>query len=670
MVGEASAVVDDDRSGSDATQYIRATTPAGDGVLIIKKLKGEEMISGLFTFTATLVSEDLDLDLSTMVGKNMTVTIDLSDGSQRYIHGLVRRFRLVKIGDDDQALYEAEMVPWLWQLKLARDCRIFQAKTVPEIIKAVFTDLGFADVKDALTRTYTARDYCVWYKESAFDFVSRLMEDEGIFYYFEHAVDKHTLVLCDDADGYQDCLAVAAVEYREPEGTKMEEDVISHCLLERQVVPGGYTLDDYNFQTPATSLVAAQAGTFGTMKLYDFPGGFITKDAGDALAKLRLDAVETDVLVMTGTSRCRGFLPGHKFTMSDHDRADMNTGYVLYAVRVEADLDGYENSFTALPATVTYRPPLRTPRPRAVGAETATVVGKSGEEIWTDEFGRIKVQFHWDRLGQNDENSSCWVRVAQGWAGKSWGFVFLPRIGMEVIVNFLDGDPDRPIVTGAVYNGTQTVPYGLPDQATKSTIKSNTSKGGNGSNEIRFEDKKDAEEIYVHAQKDVNVVIENARTTTINKADETLTIAKGNRTETISEGNDSLTIAKGNRTVAIDTGNDTLTVKGTRDATITGDETHTNKADFTQEVTGNFTLKVSGNLEINVSGSVTINSGTSLLAKAGTTLTNQSGTDLTNKAGTNLTNQAGVQMTNKASASQTVDGGGMLTLKGGMVTIN
>jgi type VI secretion system secreted protein VgrG len=338
--------------------------------------------------------------------------------------------------------------------------------------------------------------------------------------------------------------------------------------------------------------------------------------------------------------------------------------------------ESYSNAFEAFATTVTYRPPRKTPRPVISGSQTAIVVGKSGEEIWTDKYGRIKVQFHWDQVGKNDENSSCWIRVDQGWAGKSWGGIFLPRIGQEVIVSFLEGDPDRPLVIGAVYNAEQTVPYALPTDQTKSTIKTNTSKGGAGFNEIRFEDKKDSEEIFVHAQKDMNIKIEHDRTK--NVLHDEVNIIKNSRTSTIQEADESLTVSKGNRTVKVDTGNETHEVKGTRTVTVTGDVTYTDKANFKRTVTGNYTLKVSGNLTIDVTGSVTIKSGTALSAEAGTSLTNKAGTSLTNQAGTSLANKAGLSldneagttMNNKASAMQTVDGGGMLTLKGGMVKIN
>ena len=311
------------------------------------------------------------------------------------------------------------------------------------------------------------------------------------------------------------------------------------------------------------------------------------------------------------------------------------------------------------------------------------MVGKSGEEIWTDKYGRIKVKFHWDLAAGKDENSSCWIRVSQRWAGKNWGMMFIPRIGQEVVVSFLEGDPDRPLVTGSVYNATQTVPYTLPSDQTKSTMKSNSSKGGAGFNELRFEDKKDSEEVFLHAQKDYNITVLNNQTSTVKK----------NRKTTVEEENDDLIVSKGNRTIKVETGNETHEVKGTRSVKVTGDETHTDEANFDQTVKGNFTLKVTGNITIEATGSVKIKSGTAFDTEAGTAMTQKSGTDFKNEAGTNMTNKASMNMTNeagmnmsnegkiqlsnkgamiesKASGMQTVDGGGMLALKGGLIKLN
>ncbi len=667
--------------------YISISTPLGANKLLLRSFAGEERISELFHFSLRMQSETLDLDFTQIVGKSATISVLLTDGSTRYINGIVSRF--VQAGADQRfATYHAEMVPWLWMCDLTANCQIFQNKSTPDIVKQVFSDLGFTDFKDSLTGTYDPREYCVQYNETAFAFVSRLMEDEGIYYYFEHADGKHTLVLADDSVSSTAVPGAATVAY----GTYTnweQQNLVTRCDLEQRVISGKFALDDFNFETPSTDLLSSVDSTVATdgakRRIYEYPGGFIATAKGESRAKLRIEACEQPAKILRGDSRCRAFLPGYKFTLEKHYRADANADYVLAAISHSANWDDYTNSFEAFPAAVPYRPARSTRKPFIPSTQTALVVGKSGEEIWTDQYGRIKVQFHWDQLGKNDENSSCWIRVAHGWAGKSWGQMFLPRIGQEVVVSFLEGDPDRPLITGSVYNAEQTVPYALPGEQTKSTVKSSSSKGGSGFNELRLEDKAGSEEVYFHAQKDHNLVIENDRTKQV-KHDETNTITN-NRTTTVSEGNESLTVSKGNRTVKVDTGNESHEVKGTRSVKVTGDETHDDEAKFTHTVKGDYALTINGKLTITVDGDITIKSakgitteaGTSISNKAGTSmtnktsggdLTNDSAMNLTNKAGMSMTNEAGISLTNKASASQTVDGGGMLTVKGGLVKIN
>ena len=663
--------------------YLSVATPLGADVLLLAGFHGEESMSSLFYFDLEMTSCDAALDFSQVVGKSATVSLGLGESTTRYVNGVVTRF--VQTGGDlDFATYHAELRPWLWWLTLRTDSRIFQAKTTPEIIKSVFSDLGFADFKDQMTGTYTAREYCVQYQETSFDFISRLMEEEGIFYFFEHVEGKHTLVLADDSGAIKDCPHGASARFRPDGGIRDNLDIVYRWSLEQQAVPKKYSADDFNFETPSTELLASKEGSAGRMEVYEYPGGYAAKSGGDGKAAIRLQELQHPGRSVRGDSYCRAFVPGCKFKLTEHFRADLNDTYVLRRVAHAATNENYSNTFEAYPLTVPFRPPRITPKARVTGAQTASVVGKSGEEIWTDKYGRVKVQFHWDQQGKKDENSSCWVRVAQGWAGQGWGSLFLPRIGQEVIVSFLEGDPDRPIITGCVYNAEKTVPYGLPGEQTKSTIKSNSSKGGGGFNEFRFEDKKDSEEIFVHAQKDMTIKVENDRKKDV-LHDEINTI-KNDRTTTIQEGNEKLVVSKGDRTVQVATGKETYEVKGERKLTVTGNETHANMADYSQKVTGNYELKVTGNLVIDVTGTISIKSaqsvtseagtkltskaGTDLLNKAGMNLTNDAGMELKNKAGMNLTNDAGVQLTNKASATQTVDGGGMLTLKGGLVKIN
>jgi type VI secretion system secreted protein VgrG len=644
-----------------ATTPLLLTTPLGTDKLLLQTFQGEERMSSLFHYSLGMVSTDNALDFTQIVGKSVTVSTSLVTGETEYFNGIVGRF--IQAGQDARyTTYRADVHPWLWLLTMNSDCRIYQNKTAPDIIKSVFSDAGFSgSVKDSLTGTYNAREYCVQYMESNFHFVTRLMEEEGIFYFFEHTASSHTLVLADDSSAHADILGTSTIHMAPSDKEWTDETAVFNCSWEQQVTVGQYQADDYNFETPSTDLLSKTSSQDTSRSIYEYPGRYMVKGDGDTITALMLAAYETPAKVLRGASACRAFRAGAKFTLSDHTRSDVNAAYYLKWVSFRADQTStYNNSFEALPSAVVYRHSRTAPKSRIYGSQTATVVGKSGEEIWTDKYGRIKVKFHWDQAPAQDETASCWIRVAQGWGGKSWGAIFIPRIGMEVIVSFLEGDPDRPIVTGCVYNATQTVPYTLPDDQTKSTVKSNSSKGGGGFNEFRFEDKAGSEEIFMQAQKDLNITVLNNRTETITNA----------RTTTVSKADDTLTVDKGNRTINVNTGNETHQVKGTRALTITGNETHTNKADFEQDVTGNFTLKVSGNLSIKVSGTVAIEAGTSFTNKAGTTLENNAGTGLTNKAGTTLENNAGTTLTNKAAASQTVDGGGMLTLKGGMVKIN
>lgn len=688
--------------------YFSVSTPLGKDKLLLRGFSGSEGISELFSFDLEMESETPDLDFSQVVGKSATVTVKLADDSNRYINGIVRRFVQEGTGGGF-ARYRAVLVPTLWLLTRSADCRIFQEKTTPEILETIFGEFGLTDFKKSLKSTYTAREYCVQYNESAFAFVSRLMEDEGIFYFFEHTDGVHTLVLADDPSAFAALAGAATVAYGEADQWS-QQNTVPRCSLEQNVLVGKAAGDDFNFETPSTDLVAEVDSTVAVdgskRRVYEYPGIFLQKDVGDTRTKLRIEEFEVPNKLLYGDSYCRPMCAGYKFTLEKHFRADVNADWALLRVDHNARWDGYTNSFQAFPAALVYRPRRHTSKPRIAGLQTAIVVGKSGEEIWTDKYGRIKVQFHWDQLGKNDESSSCWIRVAHGWAGKSWGQIFIPRIGQEVVVSFLEGDPDRPLVTGSVYNAEQTVPYTLPDDQTKSTIKSNVSKGGGGYNELRFEDKKDSEEVYLQAEKDMNRVVKNNDTLKVgfekkDKGDQTIDIYN-DRTVTIDQGNEKLQVKTGNRTVLVDTGTEQHDVKGTRTLTITGAETHNNKDNFTQAVDKDYTLTVTGNLTIDVTGTVTFKSGktmdlksgqdmtldsgaaytakaaqaltnqagTDLTNKAGTALTNQSGTDLNNKAGTNLTNEAAIQMTNKASASQTVDGGGMLTVKGGLVKIN
>jgi type VI secretion system secreted protein VgrG len=592
------------------------TTPLGPDALMVRSYRGEEAVSELFRYDLELYSQNASLDFTQIVGQAVTLQIPLSNGSFQYVNGIVGRF--TQAGKDEVfTTYHAELHPWLWMLTMSADCRIFQNKSSLDIMKQIFSDLGFTDFSDQTTASYSARDYCVQYRETAFSFISRLLEEEGIAYYFTHNASTHTMVLVDGSSSWGTCPGLTSARFAGRGPGYNPDDIVHDCAVEQAVTVSQFKVNDYNFTTPAVTLLATASGSDAARSVYDYPGLYNTQGDGETITNRRLAALEVPATTLRGSSSCRSFHAGATFTLANHYRANLNASYVLRRVAMHGTQDDYSNSFEAFPAATVFHPPLTTPRPVIAGTQTATVVGKAGEEIWTDQYGRVVVQFHWDQVGTNDEKSSCWVRVAQGWAGNLWGSIFIPRIGQEVVVSFLEGNPDRPLITGCVYNALQIVPYTLPAEQTKTTLKTNSSKGGSGFNEIRFEDKAGSEELFIQAQKDMTVSILN---------------------------------------------NESLTVAGTRALKVTGNETHTNSGDYTSTVSGNYKLTISGNLTIEASGSVSI--------KSGTDFTNNAGTSLTNKSGTDMMNDAGTSLTNKAAASQTVDGGGMLTVKGGLVKIN
>jgi type VI secretion system secreted protein VgrG len=577
---------------------IEITTPLGKDVLLLTGFSGREEMSRLFSYQLDLLSPKDTIAAKDLVGKKVTWTVKRSPPPHRYFNGYVSRFLTGRQVVHGLRQYQIEVVPWLWFLTRNANCRIFQNKTATEIIEQIFQDRGFSDYELKTQATYPKLEYCVQYRETDFNFVSRLMEQYGIFYFFVHENGSHTLTLADKKTAYKDCLAPdKEVEYTV--GTHRPSHV-NQWEHHYEFHPGKWTQTDYNFETPSTDLKTTISTVVNLpdnkkYEIYDYPAGYKTKNDVGADTRVRMEEEEVPVDVIKGGGTCPNFSPGYKFTLKKHTSPSEQGTYVITAVQqaiVDASyLTGggpaleYGNTFTCIPDKVPFRPARITPRPRVQGPQTAVVVGPKGEEIYTDKYGRVKVQFFWDREGKKDENSSCWIRVAENWAGKNWGFVFNPRIGQEVIVDFLEGDPDRPIITGRVYNAEQMPPYDLPANQTQSVVKTRSSKNGSTDNfnELRFEDKKDSEEIYFHAEKDFNRVVENNdtlkvgsdkakdgsqtieiwkdRTETVKTGNETITIEKGNRTETVKEGNETITIEKGNREVTISTGNDTLTIK-------------------------------------------------------------------------------------------------------------
>jgi len=589
-------------------------TPLGDDAVLLASLSGEEAISRLFRFDLELLSTMESIDFNAIVGKNVTVRLTLADGSDRYFNGFISRFSQ---GGRDQNLvsYHAEMVPWLWFLTRTSDCRIFQKKKVPDIVKQIFDEMNLKDYKLQLFGNFLEREYCVQYRETDFNFISRLLEEEGIYYFFEHKNGVHTLILANDPAGHKPCPHQPVARYEGASGGAVQEDdIVLDWRVQQEMRPGVYTQADYNFEQPTDPLKADVAGK-NPYEIYDYhPGEYRKKPEGDSLVRTRLQELEAPCLVAHGSSDCRAFTSGYRFDLKEHYRDDMNQAWVLTSLRHSASQPAdfhssstsqanfhYRNTFEGIPHSTPFRPPRATPHPVVQGTQTAVVVGPAGEEIFTDKYGRVKVQFHWDREGKKDENSSCWIRVAQNWAGKKWGVLFMPRIGQEVIVDFLEGDPDQPIITGRVYNAEQMPPYTLPDEKTKSTIKSLSSKGGGGFNEIRFEDKKGSEQVFIHAEKDLHQRVKDSRFETI--VGSTNLIVKKNQFEQIG---------------------------GDTHLQVTGDQN--------EKISGTVSLKAGMDLEQKVGSKCAIDAGQEIHLKAGMNLVIESGTTLTLKVGGNFIN--------------------------------
>lgn len=569
---------------TDFTQderLLAVSTPLGKDTFLLSSISGSEGISVPFHFELELLAPlDKHIDLDKLLGQAVTVSIATADGDPRYINGIVASVSQGYV-DDVFAHYRAQVVPKLALLRHRVDIRIFQNKSVTDIVEQVLKDAGVTGYKLQTSASYQPLDYCVQYNESDFVFVSRLMEEQGIFYFFQHDESNHTLVLADHKSAHQPCPDLETARYERTTGGATDDDVVRSWEIRHEVRAGKYTIADYNFTTPSAGLTVSEpttvhAGGNDTYELYGYPGDYGKRGDGTTLARLRMQEEEVHAVIATGTSTCRRFVSGYRFTLTDHYAPAANADWVLAEVSLNAHAgmyaadstngDGahYSNRFTCIPFATPYRPERVTPRPVVHGLQPAVVVGDSGEEIWVDKYGRVKVQFFWDRKGQKNAQSSCWVRVAQPWAGKNWGFVQWPRIGQEVLVAFEEGNPDRPVIVGSTYNAEQMPPYTLPDNQTQSGIKTHSSKGGGSDNynELRFEDKKGSELLFVQAEKDLSTVVKNnetrevknTRTTTI-QSDDTKTITKGKDQTTLDEGDHEITLKKGDQYVDLMDGN-------------------------------------------------------------------------------------------------------------------
>jgi type VI secretion system secreted protein VgrG len=712
-------------------------------LLLPTTLIGHEAISSMFSFGLDLISQKPEqVVFDQIIGQNITISLLLADDSRRFFNGFVSRFALVgrDLGREHRFThYHAEVVPWLWFLSKKADCRIFQEKTVPDIVTQIFKDNGFLDFKNSVSRNCTSWDYCVQYRESDFQFVSRLMEEEGIFYFFEHEEKKHVLVMADSSNIHKVCPGQPTAIFQPEGGIGEHVDSVTSWVVEQELHSGKITDRDHHFEMPSKTLEFSEKTRFSVaqndkLEIYDYPGGYAEKfnkpeqrldkvePEGRQMVELQMEEQETPHLIHQGSSDCRAFAAGTKFQLKSPPPGVSEGPYVLTSVQHSATQDSsfisgddgptsYSNSFSCIPDSTTYRPRRITPRPIIPGPQTAVVVGPAGEEIFTDKYGRIRVQFHWDRIGKKDEKSSCFIRVGQIWAGKRWGASFWPRIGQEVIVGFLEGDPDQPIIVGSVYNADQMPPYlgqgpdsKHPNDNKLTGVKSNTTKGGVGFNEWRFDDTKDKEQIFIHAERNMDVRVKNDSMERV-VANRHLIVGSeqdgkksGDQKEKVFqdkhlhvlrdqqeqiEGNAFLTIGKGQaddggtQQIVIEKdkfehigGQDQLHVDGAQFIGI-GDEQHVTVVnDKLELLKANNHLHVMANRNEKIDGNQSLTVGGEQQEKVGSNHALQAGLQIHLKAGMSVIIEAGVQVTLKGPGGFVDIGPAGVTIQGTMVLIN
>lgn len=625
------------------SRLLEINTPIGKENVLLRHLSGREELGRLPEYRLSLVARRGDIKASELLGKNITIGIELPGGNAlRYLNGYITQFSdagqttesFFEEGGKGRAyLYDATLQTSLWFLTRTANCRMFQDKTIPQIIEAVLGAYPFAHFdKRKLIASYSTREYCCQYRETDFNFISRLMEQEGIYYYFEHVDGKHTLMLCDAPSAHAPKSKYEKIPFSESVAANVADDeYLTKWHISNEIQPGRYALNDFNFTKPRVDLGAqaarAKSHDLSNFEYFDYPGEYEEPGQGKHYADIRLEELHSRYEVITGGGPVRGIQPGHTFKLIEHPRDVMNREYLVISASYGISNNGmgsgggeadFQCSFQAISSMTQFRPQRNTPKPIVQGPQTALVVGPSGEEIHTDEHGRVKVQFHWDRYNQGDDKSSCWMRVSHPWAGKEWGMVTIPRVGHEVVVSFLEGDPDRPLVTGSVYNGEAKPPYALPANKTQSGIKSRTYKGGNTNfNELRFEDKKGSEHIFIHAEKDKEVRI------------------KHDRVEWV------------------------------------GNESHlTVKKDVFEKLEADHHLDIKGDDNVKVGGSVSLKVGQDWQTKVGTKFAADAGMEVHLKAGTNVVIEAGATLTLKVGGNFININPGGIFIKGPMVMIN
>ncbi|HGB4697693.1 TPA: type VI secretion system Vgr family protein [Salmonella enterica subsp. enterica serovar Typhimurium] len=550
-----SAIVSAVAGGPGAHNVTVSGSAVPPGALLFASLDGGETLSELFSYVVQLktpdtlnlgyVSPAANLPLKPMVGKDLCVNIELDGGGKRHISGLVTAARVV--GHEGRSVtYELRMEPWVKLLTHTSDYKAFQNKTVVDILDEVLAEYPYP-VEKRLVESYPVRTWQVQYGETDFDFLQRLMQEWGIYWWFEHSEDSHTLVLADAISAHKACPDSPLVEWHQ-EGLKLDKEFIHTITANESLRTGQWVLDDFDFTKPRSLLANTVANPretgHATYEHYEWPGDYFDKSEGEMLTRIRMEAQRSPGSRVLGGGNIRTLMTGYTFTLENYPTAEVNQEYLLMQtllfVQDNAQHSGQDQHFTFStrfelhPTREVFRPQRTVSKPHTKGPQSAIVTGPAGQEIWTDQYGRVKVQFGWDRYGKMDENSTCWIRVSYPWAGKGFGMIQIPRIGLEVLVDFKNGDPDLPIIVGRTYNQDTMPPWGLPGMASQSGIFSHSLYGGptNG-NMLRFDDKTGAEEVKFHAEKDLNTTVKNNETHTV-MVDRTKTIIK-NETNSIGE---------------------------------------------------------------------------------------------------------------------------------------
>jgi len=642
--------------------------PAGCTMQLLS-MSASEGLSRPFEFQVEILCDKPNVALADCLGKSMTVAVSLPDGSQRYFNGLVARFAHSGRRTRQYFHYQATLRPWFWFLSRTQDCKIFQDKTVVQIIEEVLADHGSLArySKNGLTASYTNWVYCVQYRESDMNFVSRLMEQEGIYYYFEHTASGHELVLCDAISAHSAVAGWDKLPYRAnwAGGTDLD-GAVRNWSVGMQVLPMKVVLGDFDFERPARSLsqthTVSRTHALSGGEIFDYPGEYQVDGDGTAYARIRAQELQAGYRVASAQTDARGLSCGHTFKVEglpdnalDGEYLVLSTNvYVEEGVQIGPDEGGsgqYVCDFQVMPTADSFRAARTTPKPMVYGPQTAKVVGPSGEPVHTDKYGRVKVQFHWDRLGKNDDKSSCWIRVSQPWAGNGFGFINIPRVGDEVVVSFLEGDPDQPLITGRVYNASFMPPYDLPANSHTTSILSRSmgKTDGDMANELRFCDKPGEEYIWLQAQKDFHREVENNDHDTI-KNDQYIAVAK-KRQEDIGTDLEQTIGGKAKIKVASD-----------YHVTAGGDHLH--------DAGGVININAGGDFALESGGKGGIKTAQALDIKAGMDVKTEAGMSMHIKAGMSLTIESGMSITLKAGAGTIVIGPGTISIDAPMVNIN